>query len=181
MAAKPPAPAAPADAAPAKPKSKKRLIIILAAVVAIVLVAVAVLVALMMFQPAADELGPDGLPLAPETAAAAPATPPTFMPLENMVVNLADPGAMRFAQIGITVQLADSATADRLTAFMPAIRNGMLRLTSQRTATELLTPAGKDALAADILGMIRTTTGLPDSGASPSPVQAVLFTSLIVQ
>jgi len=180
MAAKPPAPAA-TDAAPAKPKSKKLLIIILAAVVAVVLVVVAVLVALMMFQPAADEVGPDGQPVAQEAAAADPATPPTFMPLENMVVNLADPGSMRFAQIGISVQLADAATADRLAAFMPAIRNGMLRLTSQRTATELLTPAGKDALAADMLGMIRETTGLPDRGTTPSPVQAVLFTSLIVQ
>ncbi|WP_052369083.1 flagellar basal body-associated FliL family protein [Serpentinimonas barnesii] len=177
MAAKPPAPAAP-DAAPAKPKSKKLLLIILAAVVAVVLVGVAILVALMMFQPAAEELDADGQPV---VQLAAPAAPPTFMPLENMVVNLADPGAMRFAQIGISVQLADSATADRLTAFMPAIRNGMLRLASQRTAAELLTPAGKDALAADMLGMIRQTIGLPDQGTTPSPVQAVLFTSLIVQ
>ena len=179
MAAKPPAPApaANADAAPAKPKGKKLLVIILAAV-AVLLLAVAAFVVLMLLQPAADEIGPDGQPVAP---AAAPAAPPTFMPLENMVVNLADPGAMRFAQIGISVQLADSATANRLTAFMPAIRNGMLRLASQRSAAELLTPAGKDALAADILGMIRQTTGLPDQATVPSPVQAVLFTSLIVQ
>jgi len=180
MAAKPSAsaPAANADAAPAKPKSKKLLIIILGAVALLLVLAVA---AFFLLQPAAEEeLGPDGQPLAP-AAAAAPQAPPAFLPLENMVVNLADPGAMRFAQLGVTLQLADAATSDRVTAFMPAIRNGMLRLAAQRSATELLTPAGKDALAADILAMVRETTGLPARGATPSPVQAVLFTSLIVQ
>ncbi|MCL5967933.1 MAG: flagellar basal body-associated FliL family protein [Betaproteobacteria bacterium] len=180
MAAKPPAPApaanSDADAAPAKPKSKKLLIVILGAVALLLVLAVA---AFFLLQPAAEEeLGPDGQPLA---AAAAPQAPPAFLPLENMVVNLADPGAMRFAQLGVTLQLADAATSDRVTAFMPAIRNGMLRLAAQRSATELLTPAGKDALAADILAMVRETTGLPDRGTTPSPVQAVLFTSLIVQ
>lgn len=178
MAAKPPAPApaANADAAPAKPKSKKLLVIVLGAVALLLVLALA---AFFLLQPAAEEeLGPDGQPLA---AAATVQAPPAFLPLENMVVNLADPGAMRFAQLGVTLQLADAATSDRVTAFMPAVRNGMLRLASQRTAEQLLTPAGKDALAADILAMVRETTGLPDRATTPSPVQAVLFTSLIVQ
>ena len=178
MAAKPPAPApaANADAAPAKPKSKKLLVIVLGAVALLLVLALA---AFFLLQPAAEEeLGPDGQPLA---AAATVQAPPAFLPLENMVVNLADPGAMRFAQLGVTLQLTDAATSDRVTAFMPAVRNGMLRLASQRTAEQLLTPAGKDALAADILAMVRETTGLPDRATAPSPVQAVLFTSLIVQ
>ncbi len=55
---------------------------------------------------------------------------PTFLPLENMVVNLADPGGDRFAQVGITLELQDEATATTVKQYMPSIRNGILMLVS---------------------------------------------------
>ena len=157
-------------------RSKKLLIIIVGAVVLLLALAAA---AFFLLQPQAAEEGADGTAGA-QAQQAATAEPPTFLPLESMVVNLADPGVTRFAQLVITLQLADTATADRVTAFMPALRAGILRLASQRSAEQLLTPDGKDALAAEILALIRQTTGLREVNGV-SPVQAVLFTSLIVQ
>lgn len=80
-----------------------------------------------------------------------PKAPPTFFPLENMVVNLADPGGDKVAQIGITLELADSKTVDKVKLYLPSIRSGILLLISQRTAGELLQLAGKEKLATDIL------------------------------
>ena len=176
MASKPPAPAAaPADAT-AKPKGKKLLIIIVGVVVLLLVLAAA---AFFLLQPKGAEEGAEDAAGA-QTEQTATAEPPTFLPLESMVVNLSDPGVTRFAQLVITLQLADAPTAERVTAFMPALRAGILRLASQRSAEQLLTPDGKDALAAEILALIRQTTGLPEVNGV-SPVQAVLFTSLIVQ
>jgi len=65
----------------------------------------------------------DGAP-APRKAAAAKVAP-TFMPIENMVVNLADPGGDRFAQIGITLELEDAKTAEQVKQYLPAIRSAI--------------------------------------------------------
>ncbi len=76
--------------------------------------------------------------------------PPTFLPIENMVVNLADTGGERFAQIGITLELADAKTSDQVKQYLPSIRSAILMLVSQRTSQELLSRDGKEKLAVDI-------------------------------
>src|SRR5690606_31958057 len=78
---------------------------------------------------------------------AQPRVPPTYLPMDNMVVNLADPGGDRFAQVGITLELADAKTADQVKAYMPSIRSAVLMLVSQRTTDELLSREGKEKLA----------------------------------
>lgn len=130
-----------------------------------------------------------------------PKGPPTFFPLDNMVVNLADPGGDKVAQIGITLELADSKAADQVKMYLPSIRSGILLLISQRTAEELLQIAGKEKLAADILreasrpfadtgGVNKKKTLNPDlvKKKSPGPavnddalIRSVLFSSFIVQ
>lgn len=132
-------------------------------------------------------------------------TPPTFLPMDNMVVNLADPGGDRFAQVGITLELNDSKTAERVKTQMPTIRSGVLLLLSQHTAEELLSREGKEKLAADVraevldaLGYVpprarkskrRSADDEDDEDVKPrkpavdrsAPVRAVLFSSFIVQ
>lgn len=156
------------------------LVIIVALVVVLAILGAAV--AFLLMQPAAEEAGAEGAESsqAAQAEPRAPKTPPEFMALDSMVVNLADPGGMRFAQVGLTLQVADAATAETVKAFMPAIRNGMLRQISRRTAEELLRPEGKDQLAADLLTLVREQAGLPEIRGY-SPVEAVLFASLIVQ
>lgn len=177
MAAKP---AAGAEGAEAKPKSKKLLIIII--VLVLVLAIVGAAAAFFLLKPKAEDEEADGAaPAATAKAAAAkPKTPPQFMPLDPMVVNLADPGGARYAQIGLTLQIADASTADAIKAFMPAIRNGMLLRISKRSAEELLRPEGKEALANELLELVREQTGMP-LARGYSPIEAVLFASLIVQ
>jgi flagellar FliL protein len=108
------------------------------------------------------------------------AAAPTFMPLDAVVVNLADPGTVRYAQVGLTLQLEDAKTAEEVKKYMPAIRSGILMLISRRTADELLSADGKAKLAEEILELVQKTADMePYKGYSP--VEAVLFSSIIVQ
>ena len=77
--------------------------------------------------------------------------PPTFLPLDPFVVNLADKDADRYAQIGITIEVVDAKFADQMKLFMPAIRNGILMILAHKDSKELLDRNGKEMLAAEIL------------------------------
>ena len=132
-------------AAPAKAKSKKLIIIVAALAVLLVAGGAAAWLLLGKRGGGDEEEGH-----APVAQAAAPKTPPTFLPMENMVVNLADPGGDRFAQVGITLELADAKTGELVKSFMPSIRSNVLLLVSQRSTEELLTREGKEKLAEQI-------------------------------
>ncbi|MCU0941863.1 MAG: flagellar basal body-associated FliL family protein [Hydrogenophaga sp.] len=121
-----------------------------------------------------------------------PKTAPTFLPLDNMVVNLADPGGNRYIQVGLTLQLQDSATGDAVKAFMPSIRSQVLLLLSRSTSEEVLSAEGKEKLGKDIIAAVSEVMGYPmpkeasegegkKKRGPASPVQAVLFSSFIVQ
>src|SRR5574337_17353 len=132
---------------PAAPAKSKKLIVIIVVALALLLVAGGAAAWLLLAKRHADldEDAPDST-----VQAATPKTPPTFLPMDNMVVNLADPGGDRFAQVGITLELADAKTAELVKTYMPSIRSGVLLLVSQRSTDELLTRDGKEKLAADI-------------------------------
>lgn len=123
-------------------------------------------------------------------------------PLDNMVVNLADPGGEKVAQVGVTLELSDVKAIDKVKMYLPSIRSGILLLISQRTAEELLLIEGKEKLAADILREAARPFAATEDGhaAKPkkeapkskkksaekavpddSPVRGVHFSSFIVQ
>lgn len=172
-------------------KSKKMLIIAVAAVLVLALIG-GVAWYFLAKQKAPVEEGEEVVAHAVE-----PKGPPTFMPLDNMVVNLADPGGEKVAQIGITLELADSKATEKVKMYLPAIRSGILILISQRTAEELLQREGKEKLAEDILAEASrhflADEGQPKSkpkkaadkakkkAAPEGPVRGVLFSSFIVQ
>ena len=185
------------DAAKAPAKSKKLLII--AIVVAVLLVVVGVAVAwVMSSRHALDENGDEGA-----SRAAVATVVPTFLPMETMVVNLADAGGERFAQIGITLELADEKTADKVKQYMPSIRSSILLLVSQRTSDELLVLEGKEKLAIDIAREVSRPLGFGTTAArdkravadadddedaparrrkaAPNPVRKVHFSGFIIQ
>lgn len=189
--------AAPANGeAPAKPKSRKLLFIIIGVVV---LALIGAGTALFLLKKSQSEDEEDGTELTAEEEHAAPLrdpkTPPTFLPLDSMVVNLADPGGNRFAQLGITLQLADAKTGEEMKTYMPSIRNGILILVSQRTAEQMLRTDGKQALTQDIMAEISNVMGYDyerpgaepaaqgkkKKKAAPNPLEGVLFSSFIVQ
>ena len=94
---------------------------------------------------------------------------PTYLPLDNMVVNLADPGGEKVAQIGITLELSDSHATDKVKQYMPTIRSGVLILISQRTSEELLQREGKEKLASDILREAARPFGGMEEEAADEP------------
>lgn len=117
-------------------KSKKKLVIIILAVVVLLVAAAGAFLVLNQRKNEADE-----------DAKAAVVVVPTFLPLENLVVNLSDPGGDRFIQLGITLELRDEKVAEQVKQYMPSIRDAILRLVSQHTAEDLLGREGKEQLA----------------------------------
>lgn len=101
----------------------------------------------------------------------APKGPPTFLPLENMVVNLADAGGEKVAQVGITLELSDAKAPEKVKMYLPSIRSGVLLLISQRTAEELLSIEGKEKLAAAILQEASRPFGGADADHAAKPVK----------
>ena len=188
-----------AQTAKAAPKSKKLLLLVVLAVLILSLVAGGGWWYISKQRAAADGDEEEAVTKV-ETKG-----PPAFFPLDNMVVNLANPGGEKVAQIGITLELANSHATDVVKQHLPTIRNAILLLASQRTAEELLSREGKEKLAADILleasrpfggadagpagaadvkeapGAKKKKTAKKDKAHMENPVRGVLFSSFIVQ
>lgn len=181
----------PAEGAAAAPaKSKKMVVIIGAVVLAVVLGAVAFV---MMQKKKAAEAEEGDEEVTEEAAHDHPTGPPVYLALDNMVVNLADPGGERVAQVGITLEVGDAKAADTIKLYLPGIRSGVLLLVAQRTSEELLSAEGKQKLADDILNeVMKPFGGMPSKEKKPKKkakkeqeeapkVYRVLFSSFIVQ
>ena len=184
--------AAAADAAPAK-GGKKLLLIIVATVVVLAIAGVAALL-LLKKNASADEDDWDAPPSATTSRKVDPAVVPTFLPLDTFTVNLADRNAERYAQVGVTLEVETKETADRLKAYMPAIRSNILLVLSQKTSVELMDRAGKEQLAMDIMRESVRPLGIDlaaqetasADGRRPrarvhNPIVAVHFSNFIIQ
>ncbi len=191
------APAATDASAPPKAKGKKMMVIIVVAVVLLLAIGGG---AFMFLGRSHGEEGEEA-PVA--HAKPKEGLPPTFLPMDNMVVNLADAGGEKFAQIGITIEVADQKTSDKVKLYFPTIRSSVLMLVSQRTSEELLTKDGKEKLATDIYREVSRPLGFTieadeekaddekprkkgesarkKARAEPNPVYGVLFSSFIIQ
>ena len=126
-------------------------------------------------------------------------SPPSFLPLDAFVVNLADREQERYAQVGITLQIEDPKIAEELKLYMPAIRNGVLMILAHKTSAELLEREGKERLAEEIMREVVRPLGIdldpPAAAASGAParkkkrvepevhnpVEHVHFSSFIIQ
>jgi len=196
--------AAAAADAPVKGGGMKKLIIIIAAVLVLVVAGgVALLLVMNKKAAAADEDGGDAPAPAAHAAEHKKGEAPVFVPLEPFTVNLADKEVDRFAQIGVTLEVADAHTGDEIKAYLPAIRSNVLVLLSHKNSADLLSPEGKDKLAREILREAVRPLGYEieadeedDSAAAAGttakkkkkrraqqalPITQVLFSSFIVQ
>lgn len=185
------APAAEATEAPvAKGGSKKKLLIIIGAVLLLVLIGGGVAGYMVMQQrkaaAAAAEAGDDVHEAKPKKKDDKK-HPPVFLPLEIFTVNLADREAERYAQVGITLELADSQVSDKLKAYMPAIRNDILMLLAHKKAEELQERDGKVALAQEVKRAASKPLvdddahGKKNGEDDDEPVRAVHFSAFIIQ
>ena len=191
-------------------KGKKKLVIMLAAVLLLVVLGGAG--AWLLLKKKAADNDDEASETATATAqSAGPAKPaardpkavPIFVPLDPFTVNLADREAERYAQIGITLEIADAKIGDQIKQFMPAIRNAVLMLLADKTAAQILDRQGKLKLAQEVQREASRALGF-DVGDAPEaeagdaarkkpakkpakkapaelPIRAVHFSNFIVQ
>lgn len=170
------------DAAPAAgeaPKSKKKLLIIIIAILALVLVGGAVGAFLLLSKPAAEQHADgehDEEAAAEDEGDEADAHPPVYEKLETFTVNLADQES--YLQTEVQLMVADDKVQQKIKARMPEVRDALLRLLSSKTAEELATQEGKDALAGEVQKAVNDVLGVKKAAKG---VKKVLFVAFIIQ
>jgi flagellar FliL protein len=102
--------------------------------------------------------------------------PPVFVNLELFTVNLQPQGSGQFAQVGLSVKMADAHATEGLKLHMPEIRNRILLLLSTKTAEDLYTVPGKEQLVREITKEIRQPLA-----KHADEVVGVFFTSFVIQ
>jgi flagellar protein FliL len=109
-----------------------------------------------------------------------PVGPPLYLALDPpFVVNFQADQLVRFLQVSVELMSRDQKTLDLLKSNDPVVRNDMLILLANQKYAELSTPAGKEQLRADALAAIRKD--LAQAGGDPKLVEAVYFTSFVMQ
>ena len=176
-------PAAVSGAVPFK-RGKKKLLILVAAVLAVVLAAGGGAVWILKKRAHAAleaTTGDEGATAAEAAHAAAKPdarTPPTYLPLDPFVINLADKEADRYAQIGITLEVESPMFADQMKGYMPAVRNAILMIIAHKTSKELLGRAGKEELADEIMRESVRPMGIEVAApVTPAPVAVAVATA----
>lgn len=114
--------------------------------------------------------------------------PPVFVELDPFTVNLqAETAVDQYLQVKASLRVDEQHSADQLKAYMPEIRHRVLLLLSSKKASELNTPQGREELAEHMADTINAIVGeVPKNRKGEAekpigPVEAVLFTSFIVQ
>ena len=120
-----------------------------------------------------------GKPGAAKAAKAVPAKPPVFVALEPFTVNLQhDEASPQYLQIGLALKVADLTVVEAVKLHTPEIRNRILLLLTGKSARDISTVAGKQALSTELAREI----GQPLAGSVPAAaINAVLFTSFVIQ
>ncbi|MHB8811844.1 MAG: flagellar basal body-associated FliL family protein [Steroidobacteraceae bacterium] len=113
-------------------------------------------------------------------AAHKPAGPPLYLALDPpFVVNFQADQIVRFLQVSVEVMSRDPKTLEVLKDNDPVVRNDLLILLANQKYSALATSAGKEQLRVDALAAIRKD--LAQSGGDPKLLEAVYFTSFVMQ
>jgi flagellar protein FliL len=109
-----------------------------------------------------------------------PAGPPLYLALDPpFVVNFQADQLVRFLQISVEVMSRDPKTLELLKDNDPVVRNDLLILLANQKYTVIATAAGKEQLRIDALAAIRKD--LAQAGGDPNKLEAVYFTSFVMQ
>jgi flagellar basal body-associated protein FliL len=111
---------------------------------------------------------------------AAPKGPALYVSLEPpFVVNFAPGQPARFLQITAQLMTRDAATAQLLKDNDPLVRNDLLMLFATQTYEGISAAEGKETLRNAALNAVRNV--VKTEGGSPDNVEAVYFTSIVMQ
>jgi flagellar FliL protein len=121
-----------------------------------------------------------------------------MMPMRERIVNLADPGVMRYLKISIVLELADNSGKDlpkgeeykkkqdelkkEMGGTLPLIEDELTGILSSKSSTDLMSPDGKQKLRDDI--RVRVNKALEKLSHDPKERQEVLsvyFSDFIIQ
>jgi flagellar FliL protein len=109
-----------------------------------------------------------------------PSGPPLYLALDPpFVVNFQADQLVRFLQVSVEVMSRDQKTLDLLKANDPVLRNDLLILLGNQKYSVVSTPAGKEQLRTEALAAIRKD--LAQAGGDPNKLEAVYFTSFVMQ
>ncbi|MEK7947848.1 flagellar basal body-associated FliL family protein [Pigmentiphaga sp. YJ18] len=157
------------------------LLVVIAAMAALLLVHNKQLANFETYSYAGSQQGDDASqpasPAAPAAAAPASSGKHVFTALDLFTANLAERDNDRFAQVGVVIEVGDAKAGAALTSVIPPIRSEILLLLSAKSADELLSLKGKQALAAQILDIARKYIA-PEFRTS---VYAAHFSSFVIQ
>lgn len=104
---------------------------------------------------------------------------PIFMRIEPFTVNLADDRyGSRLLYTGLTLRVGNDLTQQILEDHMPQVRSRLLMLLSDKQASELTSPEGKEQLAQAIINRLNVPL---TENQPPLDLREVLFTEFIVQ
>jgi len=95
--------------------------------------------------------------------------------LEPFTVNLS--GLERVIQVRITLKLANAEVGSKVSLYLPAIRNQMILLLSEKTGEELQTLDGKNMMIKEAKKALNKTLGLK----AKHGISQVLLESIIIQ
>lgn len=175
MAARPSAPApaaAAAAAAPAAAPARKKPWLLIGIAGAVLLICGGTGAWLLLAHGASKKTA--------STAPSPPSGPPLYVALDPpFVANFEGDQQVRFLQITAQIMTHDAKTVEALKASDPIIRNDLLMLFSNQKAADLASNAGKEKLRAAALDAVRKV--LADNDGKPEKVDAVLFTTFVMQ
>jgi flagellar FliL protein len=121
-----------------------------------------------------------------------------MMPMRERVVNLADPGVMRYLKISIVLEMADHSGKDlpkgekykeaqdhlkkEMGGTLPLIEDELTGILSSKSSTDLMSPDGKQKLRDDIrLRVNKALEKLSHEPAERQEVLSVYFSDFIIQ
>ena len=113
-------------------------------------------------------------------AAAAPKAPALHYKFDPaFVVNFGTEGNSRYLQITLDAMTRDPKALEEIKASEPATRNDLVLLYSAQNYETLVSAEGKEKLRDQTLEAVRKAVA--DEGGKPESVEAVYFTSFVIQ
>ena len=115
-----------------------------------------------------------------EQAKQEPLAPPQYVALDPpFVVNFEAEQQVRFLQVTVQLMSRDPHTVELLKANDPVVRNDLLLLFGGQKYSVISTREGKESLRTQTLEAVRKV--LAAAGGKPEKVEAVYFTSFVMQ
>lgn len=108
-----------------------------------------------------------------------PPGPPIYFVMDPaFTVNLQDEKRVRFLQLNVQLLTRSEVTESAIALNEPMLRNNLLMLFSAQRAEDIATVEGKERLRSAALEEVRKVL---DENFAPADVEAVFFTSFVVQ